>query len=105
MGRKAGTAKTGGRKKGTPNKVPPPIRGWLEELINDNRDQIREDLRNMDAADRVKIFEKFISYVCLKKQELSFDQEVSALLNSIDKLNVQQLICLEEIIIKLTNNG
>ena len=105
MGRKSGTAKTGGRKKGSQNKVSSTVREWIEGLIDDNRDQIREDLRNMNAADRVKIFEKFISYVCPKKQELSFDQEVSALLNSIDKLNDQQLIRLEEILIKLTNNG
>lgn len=34
----------GGRAKGTPNRFTGELREWLEQLINDNREQIQADL-------------------------------------------------------------
>lgn len=41
VGRKKGTAKTGGRKKGTPNKITPTAKEWVNGILSDNWEQMR----------------------------------------------------------------
>ncbi len=67
-GRPRGTPKTGGRKKGVPNKVTTDLREWVNGLIDRNRLQIEEDLKELEPKDRLQILEKFISYVLPKMQ-------------------------------------
>lgn len=71
--RPKGTPKTGGRKKGTPNRVTSDIRGWLAKLIKQNRRQIESDLQELEPKDRVMMFERLMQYVIPKKQALKAD--------------------------------
>ena len=64
-------AKTGGRQKGTPNKVTASTRQWLSQLIDDNRAQIKRDLKLLDPKERLHILEKFMSYTIPKQQAIS----------------------------------
>lgn len=60
--------KTGGRQKGTPNKVTSTLRNWLLEVINDNRDLIVDDLQTLDPLQRLVFIEKLLPYVLPKVQ-------------------------------------
>lgn len=60
--------KTGGRKKGTPNKATSTLRDWFLQLVNDNRQQIETDLREMEAKDRLQWIEKILPYILPKVQ-------------------------------------
>ena len=54
--------KTGGRKKGTPNRVTESMRAWIERLINNNRDQLELDLANLSSKDRWMVIERLMQY-------------------------------------------
>ncbi len=95
----------GGRQKGTPNRATADLRSWIEKLVNENREQIREDLEIIDAVERLKIVEKFISYILPKKKEVSIQDETDALLQAVDRLDENQLKKLEEIILNIIENG
>ena len=62
MSRKKGHPKTGGREKGTPNRVTSTQRAWVTQLIDDNREQIVKDLAKLEPKDRLMMIEKFMSY-------------------------------------------
>lgn len=78
VGRPKGTPKTGGRKRGTPNKVTQDLREWVSSLIDRNRLQVENDLKNLEPKDRLQILEKLMSYVLPKlqsvDQKINFDQ-------------------------------
>jgi uncharacterized protein (UPF0305 family) len=54
--------KTGGRTKGTPNKLTSNLREWLEKLINKNRLQIERDIKALKPKERLMVLEKFMQY-------------------------------------------
>ena len=58
MSRPKGTPKTGGRVKGTPNKVTGTLKSWITDLINCNRSQMEKDLKDLDPKDRLMFLEK-----------------------------------------------
>lgn len=66
-----GKGRLGGRKKGTGNKVNATMREWLTELINDNREQIRADLKELQPAQRLAMLEKFMQYTTPKQSAIS----------------------------------
>lgn len=68
MARPKGTTKTGGRAKGTPNKVTHDVRTWLAKLISKNRRQLERDLQELEPKDRVMMLERLMQYVVPKKQ-------------------------------------
>ena len=68
MSRTKGTPKTGGRTKGTPNKTSKSVREWISSIIDKNRRQIVKDLKEVDAKERLRIFEKLLQYVIPKQQ-------------------------------------
>lgn len=69
-GRPPGTPKTGGRKKGTPNKVTGTTRAWLDGLIGKNRAQMERDLKALEPKERLYILEKFMQYTTPKMQSV-----------------------------------
>jgi transposase len=71
MPREKGTQKTGGREKGTPNKVTADIKAWLVSLINKNKRQVEKDLEKLDPKDRLLMFEKLMQYVIPKMQAIT----------------------------------
>ena len=93
MARPKGTPKTGGRQKGTPNKVTASVRGWLSCLIDKNRKQIERDLKAVEPMERLQMIEKLMQYVVPKQQAIkaavSFDnmtdEELKALVGELTK--------------------
>jgi len=66
----------GGRQKGTKNKVSSDLREWLSSVIDENRSQIQDDLKNILPEDRLKILSGLMNYVIPKKQALTIEEEV-----------------------------
>jgi type III secretory pathway component EscR len=69
MTRKKGTKKTGGREKGTPNKVTADLRSWIKELLENNTAQFEKDLKRLEPQQRTLLFEKLLQYAIPKKRE------------------------------------
>lgn len=65
--------KTGGRKKGTPNKATNTMRTWLNGLIESNRHQIEDDIKALEPKDRLMILERFMQYTTPKMQSVKTD--------------------------------
>ena len=74
-----GRGRLGGRSKGTPNKVTADLRTWIEQLINDNREQIQADLTALEPKDRLSMLEKLLTYVIPKQQAVSAEINFDAL--------------------------
>ena len=93
MARPKGTPKTGGRQKGTPNKVTASVKGWLSCLIDKNRKQIERDLKAVEPMERLQMIETLMQYVVPKQQAIkaavSFDnmtdEELKALVGELTK--------------------
>lgn len=60
--------KTGGRQKGTPNKITATIRNWIVELINNNRTTIETDFAQLEPKERLAMLEKLLPYIMPKVQ-------------------------------------
>jgi len=71
MSREKGTAKTGGRLAGTPNKVTTEMKTWLSVLIDKNRRQIEKDLKRLEPKDRLLILERLMQYTVPKMQAVT----------------------------------
>lgn len=74
-----GRGRLGGRAKGTPNRFTGELREWLEQLINNNREQIQADLTALEPKDRLIMLEKLMSYVVPKQQAVSAQIDFSKL--------------------------
>lgn len=85
-GRPKGQPKTGGRKKGTPNKVTADMREWLSGLLNDNRAQITRDFSSLEPTDRLFVFSRLLGYVIPKQQAVTVDARVEAEYRQLQKL-------------------
>lgn len=72
-GRKPGTPKTGGRKKGTPNKTTAELRSWLSRLLKQQKRTIINDLAALEPKDRLQMLEKLMQYVIPKQQSITAD--------------------------------
>lgn len=93
MARPKGMTKTGGRRKGTPNKVTGNIREWLSNLVDKNRLQIEKDLKALEPKDRLQVLEKFMQYTTPKMQSIQTkidfnqlsDEQLNTVINEITK--------------------
>lgn len=70
--------KTGGRKKGTPNRTTKSVREKLAEVTSTyyNSREFAEDLKTLEPKDRVTVMEKLTSYVVPKMQSTTIDATV-----------------------------
>lgn len=85
MSRPKGISKTGGRSKGTPNKVTSEMKHWIQQLIDDNREQLEGDLMQLEPRERWQVIERLMNY-CIPKQR-SIDTDINLELLSDDQLN------------------
>jgi len=69
MSKTKGTQKTGGRGKGTPNRVTADFRQWVSKLIDDNRDLLEDDFKSLEPRERLMLTDKLMQYVIPKKRE------------------------------------
>jgi hypothetical protein len=88
-----GTQKTGGRAKGTPNKITTDLRAWINEILNSNRKQFKKDLKELEPHQRVAILEKMLSYAVPKMQSVEAridlnhltDEQLDTVINELTK--------------------
>lgn len=73
-----GRNKTGGRKKGTPNKDTKQIKDFFKSLINEN--QIQLDLEDLQPIERLNFISKILPYI-LPKAEAEVKAEAEAKIN------------------------
>jgi len=59
---KGHTNNPNGRKKGVPNKITTDLRQWVNNFIDDNREQIKKDWKALEPKERVIMFEKLLKY-------------------------------------------
>ncbi|WP_203583415.1 hypothetical protein [Paludibacter sp. 221] len=82
--------KTGGRKKGTPNKTTAEMRSWLNKFVGDNLKEFEKNFKTLEVNEKINIITKLLPYVLPKQTEnkLSFDEETTkAVKESMDKVN------------------
>lgn len=80
--------KTGGRKKGTPNKVTKGIRELISQATEEYYNSVLflNDIALLDPKDRVSIMEKLTNYVAPKMQSTTIDAVVQNRKTIEDKL-------------------
>lgn len=67
-------AKTGGRKKGTPNKTTAEIRQAISDIVSMNIDTLNEDIQSLDPKDRIKFIIDLVNYVLPKIQSIEMKE-------------------------------
>lgn len=84
MPRSKGTPKTGGRKKGTPNKSTSAVKGYITDVLhaymqptakNSKQPNLQNDLANMLPEERVRAMTQLACYVIPKQQALSIEEQ------------------------------
>ncbi|HRN56919.1 MAG TPA: hypothetical protein PLL71_10730 [Agriterribacter sp.] len=63
----------GGRQPGSPNKVTQDLRQWINNFIDDNREQIQKDWKALEPKDRLVMFERLLKYTLPTLQATSLD--------------------------------
>ncbi len=91
---KGKTNNPSGRPKGVPNKTTTDLRQWINNFIDDNREQIKKDWKSLDPKDRIILFEKLLKYSLPTLQATS-------LTTDFEKLTDEQL----DFIINQLKNG
>lgn len=87
VGRPKGLPKTGGRAKGTPNKVTKDLRGIIAGFVERNAKRMQEDFDQItEPKDRLMLLEKLMQYVIPKKREDDVDQRSLNLITTDDQL-------------------
>lgn len=67
--------KTGGRQKGTPNKITKITREITEEIALGMYEQVMKDINKLSAKDRVQVFLKLVEFNVPKPQSLDINLE------------------------------
>jgi hypothetical protein len=89
MAFKAGQEKSGGRQKGTPNKIKSELKDSINKIVTDNIDKLQDDLESLEPKDRISLILKFVEYVIPKEREQKIDfsslsdTEIDELINRI----------------------
>ena len=75
MAKAKGSPKTGGRKAGTPNKTPKPLKVAIAKILEQYNEsgQMEMDFNCMGPLERIKIAEKLMQYVVPKIQSVAVD--------------------------------
>lgn len=85
-GRRKGTEKTGGRKKGTPNRISGTVKEWITSIIDINRNKFEEDLELLEPGERVRVISNLLQYVTPKMQSVSPGEMLDAEYRKLEEL-------------------
>lgn len=85
-GRPRGHPKTGGRKKGTPNRITSDLREWLAGFLNSSREQLEMDFAALEPDERIFAFSRLVGYVIPKQQAVTVEAQVEAEFKQLQKL-------------------
>jgi hypothetical protein len=88
-----GKGRLGGHQAGTPNRATATTREWIQQLLEENQDSIREDLKKMSAKDRVNALLSLIPYVTPKQMATTANV-------SIERMSDDQLQLMASLILK-----
>ena len=102
MSRTKGSAKTGGRKAGTPNKTTSSIRGILAKIVDDELKHLPLMLAALTPAERVNAIAKILPYVTPRMESIDATACLNELLANIDHLTAPQLQELKAILVQIT---
>ena len=74
-GRQKGTTKTGGRQKGSPNKVTSAVKECISKMLTDytNSETFLKDFAELEPKERLMIAEKLMNYVVPKMQSVAVE--------------------------------
>lgn len=86
MSRRKGCEKTGGRTKGTPNKVTANVKQWLSCLLGDNREKFEKALRCLNASEFTKTYIALLSFTTPKLQAMTPEAMFEAEYRELEKL-------------------
>lgn len=86
MGRIKGTPKTGGRTKGTPNKVTASLKEFIKNLIDNNRNQIIADMKKLEPYQRLLFIERLMGYVLPKQAAVDIKSQIDAEYKALERL-------------------
>ncbi len=78
-GRPPGTPKTGGRAKGTKNKTTTELREFIQEMLDDNREQIALDFALLPGAKKLEMFEKLCGYLIPKQSATNTKLDITTM--------------------------
>lgn len=75
MAKEKGSPKTGGRQKGSQNKVTKAVKECLSVLISDytNSQTFMDDFASLEPKERLMIAEKFMNYIAPKMQSVAVE--------------------------------
>jgi len=68
-------SKTGGRQRGTPNKVTTDLRSLINELVSDELEHLQSHIQQMPDEQRTHILLKLLPYVTPKMQAVTYRDE------------------------------
>lgn len=102
---KGQTNNPNGRPVGKPNKATTATKDWIIALIEENKDLIREDLKNMDSASRVRAVFSLLNFITPKQQSISIEEqakiEEDALLAFLEKAPEDAINAIAEKVLEL----
>ena len=81
-----GTEKTGGRKKGTPNRISGTVKEWIASIIDKNRNKFEGDLSLLEPGERVRVISNLLQYVTPKMQSMSPGEMLDAEYKKLEEL-------------------
>lgn len=86
MSRAKGTSKTGGRQKGTPNKLTAPTKEWIGSLLEDKRETFEKYLDDLEPSEFIKTYSSLLNYHLPKMSSVSVDAQINAEMDALSKL-------------------
>lgn len=95
-----GRGRLGGRAKGTPNKTTSTLKGWINELLEENRELFNAHLVALDSGEFVKAYMALMAYVVPKEQALNIEARIKQEYEELESL-LQK--CPESLLDKLTD--
>ena len=75
-GRQKGTVKTGGRKKGSPNKITKAVKECITNMLTEytNSETFLKDFATLEPKERLMIAEKLMNYIVPKMQSVAVEE-------------------------------
>lgn len=78
--------KTGGRARGTPNKVTSSLKQFIGNLIDGNRGQMESDLKRLKPYQRLSVLERLMGYVLPRQQAVTAESVLEAEYRQLERL-------------------
>jgi len=99
MPKKGQTNNPNGRPLGSQNKVTTDMKIWVNNLLQNNKELIENDLKSLEPHQRVAIFEKMLNYSIPKLSSVSMEnvikqeyEELKKLLESAPEEAINQIV-------------